>query len=195
MPKSQHPYFVCAQHPRDPMLEEPQENQHIPQDPPQDPMLEEPQEVQHMQHMYEYDQQYRWNVDVATPQTPLWIGLNRIARILTDMQTLDLTRPLDSQARYAELSNELIINVPGIILNTFRILSQGEAREWPHIVWDFECFQNGLNVISHQDGGNHRISFNWGTEEYHDEDDDVWSTLRVITVQYTGQFELEKIPE
>ena len=80
--------------------------------------------------------------------------------------------------------------MPGIFLYSFRILSQVDANQWPHIVWDFECFQNGLNVRSH--GGNHRISFNWDIEEYYD-DDDVLSRLRVITVEYSGPFELEEI--
>jgi hypothetical protein len=186
MPKSQHPYFVCLAeaHDRyadhallDPMLQEPPENQHTPQ-------------------IYEY-QRYTWNVEAPTPQTQPWIGLNLIYRILTEMQTLHSPDFIQNnsnefrQASFERLRNELIDRVPGIFLNSFRILSQVDANQWPNIVWDFECFDDGLNVISHV--GNHMISFNWDIEEY--EDDDGLSRLRVITVEYTGPFELEKVPQ
>ncbi len=72
MPKSQHPYFVCADHALDPMLEESQENQHI-------------------VHIHEHDQVYRWNVMVQTPDAQPWIGLNLIYRILNEMQVVHST--------------------------------------------------------------------------------------------------------
>jgi hypothetical protein len=70
------------------------------------------------------------------------------------------------------------------------------ANQWPNIVWDFECFDDGLNATSH--GGNHRISFNWGVREIYDEDALSRlrvTRLRVITVEYSGSFELEAIPQ
>jgi hypothetical protein len=188
MPKSQSPYFVCLGEAHDryadhallhPVLQEPPENDHIPQ-------------------IYNY-QEYRWNVDAGTPNFEPWIGLDLIYSILTEMQTLhspDFIRNNSNEFRRANLErlrHQLINCVPGIFLNSFRILSPVDANQWQNITWNFECFENGLNVISHI--GNHRISFNWDNEEYYDEDTDFTSRLRVITVEYTGPFQLERVPQ
>jgi hypothetical protein len=171
---------MCADHALDhpEMLEEPRENQHIPQ-------------------IYEHDQQYRWNVEVPTPAAQPWIGFNVIHSILSEMQVVhspDFIQANSAEVylqRGQEVHNQLINLVPGIFLNSFRILSPEEEGQWPNIVWDFQCFVNGLNVTSH--GGNHKISFDWNIEELYDED--ALLCFKLITVEYTGPFQLQEIPQ
>ena len=157
------------------------------------------QEDEHMPQEYEYDRQYRWNVSVPTPRARPWIGLNQIQRILNEVcelhspESIRNNTPEYTHRRHNQLSTELQDNVPGLFLQSFHIVSPEEANLWSPIQWRFECFPNGLDMTSLTSPGRiHEIAFHWDIEEYTDEDDAV-SRMQVVTVQYTGPFELEQV--
>lgn len=188
MPASEHPYLVFARDLgyRDALMARYDE-----------PAAQEAaQEDEHMPQEYEYDRRYYWNVSVPTPSARPWIGLNQIQRILNEVcelhspESIRNNAPEYTQRRHIELSTELQHNVPGLFLQSFHIVSPEEANLWSPIHWTFECFPNGLDMTS--PGRIHRIAFHWDIEEYTAEDD-VVSRMRVVTVQYTGPFELEEV--
>ena len=193
MPKSQHPYFVCA--------ETAQADQRMLDGLPYEehPHPQQEQEQQEQPTIYYYVQAYRWNVMQQTPNAAPWIGLNLMYSILIQIHNLsnDDSNPdnnnntFDNNQRMLQLQHQLINRVSGIFLDSFRILLPVNAHQWQNIVWDYDCRPNGLYVTS-QDLSHH-ISFHWDIEERNIEGERLQMT--VITVEYTGPFQLEEIPQ
>jgi hypothetical protein len=189
MPRSEHPYLVCARaHGQDYLdlfSEAPEDMPELPiwdqllglglEDEDDDPAAD-----------FEIAVTYTLNVHEPEPAGPPWAGLNQLHRILQDL------RELPTQARHLALMAELRNCASRTFLQCFRILSFF-ADQWRDIQWTYDIFRNSLEMTSVGGDGLHRISFQWDTDLiYNDEDTGVISRLRVINVRYTGPFELEE---
>ena len=214
MPRSEHPYLVCARaHGQDYLdlfSEAPSE---APEDMPELPPLADQllglgleDEDDDPATDFEIAVAYAWDVNEPEPDGPPWAGLNQLHRILQDLRELHSPEstqnnaPESTQARHLALMAELANCASRTFLQCFRILAApGEspafADQWRDIQWTYDIYRNSLWMTSVGDvfmgDGLHQISFQWDTDEvYNDEGEGVIS--RVINVRYTGQFELEQ---
>jgi hypothetical protein len=152
--------------------------------------------------LYYYDQRYRWRLSETTPNAAPWRGLEQIRDMLkrihdfnTEIEQAILQKNEIKKIRLQGALNEyytsLTQRVPGIFLESFQVLHENKVQ-WRNIVWDYVCYQNGLDLQSRDMW--HRISFHWDLEDRHfDEEESV--QMRVISVEYNGPFQLLKIDQ
>ena len=202
MPRSEHPYLVCARaHGQDYLdlfSEAPEDMPELPiwdqllglglEDEDDDPAAD-----------FEIAATYMLNVHEPEPAGPPWAGLNQLHRILQDLRELHSPEstqnnaPESTQARQNALMAELRNCASRTFLQCFRILSFSGEDQWRDIQWTYDIFRNSLEMTSVGGDGLHRISFQWYSDLiYNDEDTGVISHLRVINVRYTGPLLLEE---
>jgi hypothetical protein len=207
MPRSEHPYLVCARAHGQDYLDLFSE---APEDMPELPPLADPllglgleDEDDDPATDFEIAVTYTLNVHEPEPAAPPWAGLNQLHRIMQDLRELHSPEstqnnaPESTQARHLALMAELANCASRTFLQCFRILSPAFADQWRDVQWTYDIFRDGLEMTSvghvFMGDGLHRISFQWDTDViYNDEDEGVISRLRVINVRYTGPFELEE---
>jgi hypothetical protein len=172
MPKSQHPYFVCADHALD--YSE----------------LSGPLRLQNM-HEYSAEVVYRINNPNATK---ICYGLHQIFNIKEDFNHLysDSFIQNNSADFIQQMRERFLLDlhrfVPMFFLCSFRILSPEDANELPTILWSFNVTKTTITAKSFDQS--HSLSFSYFSER--DALDIYWM---IVSVKYTGPFQVQPIPQ
>jgi hypothetical protein len=172
MPKSQNPYFVCADHALD--------------------YSELPGPLR-LQNMHEYNEEvvYRINNPNATK---ICVGLYQIAAMKEEFEHLHSDSFIQNnsvnfiQQMRERLSLELHRFVPMFFLYIFRILSPEDANKLPTILWSFNVTKTTITAKSFDQS--HSLSFSYFFER-----DALGIYWMIVSVKYTGPFQVQPIPQ
>jgi len=181
MPKSQNPYFVCAQRLlQDEPLEQPDEHDNAP---------DEQDDLQEDQHIHGYQVDYMIPAN-RLPNTVLHMGLLHIYMILQSIQATHSNQNLTLEQKQL-ICNDLFRQIqhfaPRVFLNIFRLRSQEDENQWPNITWHMDRDRSNINATS--DDQRHFFSFSWNVQE----GITPAFPMMLIHVRYRGRFQLDVI--